>query len=144
MTVSGTRKFLGLLAAAGVLATGLAACGGESDFPPAPPEAAAVVNPIPDTPEIREEGRKIYLSSCATCHGFAGDGFGPQYQLFFPRPTDFGTEIFQAQTDGAIFWKTLNGNPLNEDVNPDDHRLNIENDEQIWTIIRALRDAPTW
>jgi cytochrome c553 len=123
MKISLRRAFVGALAIAAVALVVLAACEppGTTEFPE--PACAATgdcpPNPCPDSEAILAEGEQLYLTVCATCHGFAADGFGPQYQLYSPRPASFKTDEFQAElasNPGAVFLKTWHGNTaLDED-----------------------------
>ena len=122
---------------------------GIEPLPDPPPDAAATENPFPASTAIIGEGEELYLAKCATCHGYAADGFGPQYQLYVPRPSDFTTDVFQAQTDGAIFWKAWNGNTDTAGTSADmaglKHRGAVDKDiteDEIWKIVRFLRTAP--
>ena len=114
MKIALRRELIGALAAAVVALVVVAACQppGTTPYPEPPPEAAAMANPFPNSAEIVEEGEGLYLTVCATCHGYAADGFGPQYQLYAPRPSSFKTEVFQARADGSIFWMAWFGNTL--------------------------------
>lgn len=55
-------------------------------------EGAAVIPPvarIPDSPESRERGKKLFFGNdakCANCHGAAGRGNGPQTEDFAKNP----------------------------------------------------------
>ncbi len=130
-----------LLVGVGVtFALGLSACAPPSNILPVPPEAAAQENPIPNTPEIIEQGRELYQIHCARCHGFVADGFGPYYQLYSPHPANLISDLVQAQSDGALFWKTVEGD-LDTDL-IDEHEGETTDDE-VWTIIHYLRLAPS-
>ena len=114
MKISLRRGFIGALAVAVVALVVVAACRppGITDFP-VPACAAAgncPENPCPDSEDVLKDGEQVYLTTCATCHGYAADGFGPQYQLYSPRPASFKLDEFQAQADGVIFMKAWLGN----------------------------------
>ena len=117
MKISLRRGLIGALAVSLVALAVLAACEppGITEFPQ--PACAATgtcpENPCPDSEAILAEGEQIYLTTCATCHGYAADGFGPQYQLYSPRPADFKTDEFQqelAASNGVVFLKAWHGN----------------------------------
>ncbi len=107
------RGWIGVLLAGAALGL-IAACTppGVAEFPV--PDCAAAgtcpQNPCEASEAVMAEGEQIYLTTCATCHGYATDGFGPQYQLYSPRPASFKTDAFQAQNDGVIFMKAWHGN----------------------------------
>lgn len=141
------RHFAGLAGAAALVAGALVlsggGCGGPegSNFPPVSEAARLMENPVPNTPEVIKEGETLYLTTCATCHGYATDGFGPQYQLYVPRPTSFKKPWFQAQTDGAIFYNAWNGSPNNKDKPAAKNEGKIT-EQDLWKIVRFLRTAP--
>ena len=117
MKISLRRGLIGALAVALVALAVLAACEppGITEFPDPPCVAAGncPANPCPDNEAVLAEGEQIYLTTCATCHGYAADGFGPQYQLYSPRPASFKAEDFQAELSanpGAVFLKAWHGN----------------------------------
>ncbi len=45
--------------------------------------------PPKKTPELLNEGKKIFEQACAACHGSKGDGKGPASAGLTPPPTDF-------------------------------------------------------
>lgn len=68
-------------------------------------------SPIPEeTPELVEQGRRIYIQRCSFCHGLMGDGNGPAADYMDPRPRDFtlGTFKFRTTQSGEL--------PTNEDM----------------------------
>lgn len=68
----------------------------------APPDAAAKENPLAGDAEAAAGGKKLFLRSCAECHGENGAGIEDAANLQTPE--------VQKQTDGALFWKITNGN----------------------------------
>jgi mono/diheme cytochrome c family protein len=89
-----------------VLGAGLAAAqnmGYQPDPSWQPPaSAAARPNPQAGSPELAAGGRKLFLRTCARCHGVQGQGLKTAADLQLP--------VVQRQTDGALFWKITNGN----------------------------------
>ena len=75
-----------------------------------PAEAKARPNPVPADEASVENGRLLFASQCAMCHGIAGKGDGPlamRLKLVLP---DFSTEKQQnSRTDGELFWVLTNG-----------------------------------
>ncbi len=139
--IAGGRPSALLIGVGLTFAIVLLACAPPSNIPPAPPEAAAIENPIPapTTPEGLEAARDLYSIHCARCHGYVADGYGPYYQLYSPHPADLISDIVQAQSDGTLFWKTVEGD-LGTDL-IDEHEGEATDDE-VWTIIHWLREAP--
>ena len=61
--------------------------------------------PKPETtPELLDEGQKIYFRRCSFCHGLLGDGEGPAAEYLDPRPRDFtlGTFKFRTTQSGEL------------------------------------------
>src|SRR5262245_25220039 len=57
-------------------------------------------------------GEKVYLQSCWTCHGLAGDGKGPAAGGMKPPPTDFSSaEALQQRSEGEILDAIVKGKP---------------------------------
>jgi mono/diheme cytochrome c family protein len=98
-------------------AVGLAAATEQADSRPkweAPGPARAVVNPLPETPDVLAEGLRLYEKNCLTCHGAKGKGDGPAIPFIESSPTDISIpEVQSRMTDGEIFWKITEGrNPM--------------------------------
>jgi len=76
----------------------------------APAKERKVKNPIPNIPESRSRGQKIYMDKCAACHGLKGDGQGEMGKAFNPPPSDFtDRHMMKEMTDGEIYWKISTG-----------------------------------
>lgn len=79
----------------------------------APASADTLSNPLNVEDEsVISEGKDLYIMLCAACHGEHGDGGGGAGQSFNPPPADFTQDVVQQQSDGALFWKLSEGNPL--------------------------------
>lgn len=68
----------------------------------APPAASARRNPLPDRPDIRAGGARVFIQRCSACHGETGRGTA--------KAPDLTTSEMQSQSDGALFWKISTGN----------------------------------
>src|SRR5688500_13820112 len=86
--------------ARGVLAR---AAGGSGDTP-----GLTRPNPKRDVVSL-EHGLTLYAANCASCHGPAGLGDGPQAEARVPRPRNFSSGNFQIGT-------TPSGLPTDEDL----------------------------
>jgi len=80
--------------------------------------------------DMANEGRILYESSCASCHGTPDEA---NYALMVPSPGDPAEEKFQNQTDGSLFYKIQIGReemPKFDDVYSED---------EIWNIVAYFR-----
>jgi len=101
-----------------------------------PAEAAALQNPVMASPDVIARGEKLARASCADCHGPSGHGDGPAASRLTPRPADWRTPGFQAQSDGCIFWKLSSGRgnmPASKGM-PESDR---------WSVVRYIRSLGT-
>jgi mono/diheme cytochrome c family protein len=69
---------------------------------------AALVNPLPDAPQVVAHGRFVYENVCITCHGArgAGDGF---VTALFPKPPSLMTQKVRDWPDGELFHRPMRG-----------------------------------
>lgn len=75
----------------------------------APASADKIQNPLKGDAKAAASGKKTYKMLCFVCHGPKGKGDGMAGAGLTPKPTNFTTEEFQSQTDGAIYWKITEG-----------------------------------
>ena len=79
-------------------------------------------------------GKALYAKHCKSCHGKEGYGDGPKAEEQDGDLGDFSSEEFQAQSDGALFYKTTIGrNDMPEYVKK------IPEDEDRWLIVNYMR-----
>jgi mono/diheme cytochrome c family protein len=90
-------------------------------------------NPTAATPDLAT-GKLLYTKHCKSCHGVEGYGDGPKAEDFDADLGDFSTEEFQAQTDGALYYKTTTG----RDDMPEFIKK-LPEDEDRWQIINYMR-----
>ena len=74
-----------------------------------PMQATRKDNPLPDTGEVVNQGRQIFLQSCAICHG--ADGHGETYlgRNMYPPAMDMTSPHVQHWNDAELFWIIQNG-----------------------------------
>jgi mono/diheme cytochrome c family protein len=74
-----------------------------------PIEAEHKQNPLPESEEVLNQGREIYLQSCAICHG--ADGRGETYvgRNMYPPAMDMNSPHVQHWSDAELFWIIQNG-----------------------------------
>ncbi len=75
----------------------------------APKDAENVLNPVPANPAMLKDARKLYISTCAPCHGEKGKGDGAAAVALNPKPADHTSDAVQKQSDGALFWMITTG-----------------------------------
>jgi mono/diheme cytochrome c family protein len=93
----------------------------------APAETSKLTNPLTPTPDAVGGGRKLFLRNCAECHGQSGEGKKK-------HAADLQLPVVQDQSDGALFWKITNGNPVRK--MPSFSRLP---ESQRWQLVLWLR-----
>jgi mono/diheme cytochrome c family protein len=74
-----------------------------------PIEAEHKNNPLPDSDEVLNQGRQVFLQSCALCHG--ADGRGETYigRNMYPPAMDMTSPHVQHWSDAELFWIIQNG-----------------------------------
>jgi len=79
-------------------------------------------------------GKSLYKKHCQSCHGKEGYGDGPKADEQSGDLGDFSSEDFQAQSDGALFYKSYIGR--NDMPN---YEKKIPDEEDVWLIVNYLR-----
>jgi len=101
-------------------------------------EARALTNPLPDSPEVLEQGQALYngKGTCFSCHGTGGAGDGPAAASLDPSPRNFRHHGFwRHRTEGEIFWVIKHGSPGTAMIG----FQGVLSDEEIWSIIHYER-----
>jgi mono/diheme cytochrome c family protein len=81
-----------------------------------------------------EIGEELYTKHCKSCHGKEGLGDGSKAAEQEGDLGDFSSEEFQAQSDGALFYKTTFG----RDDMPN-YEKKMPDDEDRWLIVNYMR-----
>jgi mono/diheme cytochrome c family protein len=92
------------------------------------------VNPVASNAASIADGKALYGTHCKSCHGAKGMGDGPKAKNLKTEAGDFSKADFQAQTDGAIFYKTSVG----RDDMPK-FKAKISDADDIWSIVNFIR-----
>ena len=79
-------------------------------------------------------GKSLYNKHCKSCHGKEGYGDGTKADEVEGDLGDFSSAEFQAQTDGALFYKTSFGF---EDM--PEYTKKMPDDEDRWLIVNYMR-----
>ena len=110
---------------------------GQELHPPTPhrhPDAQKLKNPVQSDAASLEEGRKLYLRHCASCHGPSGKGDGSM-ALAGGTPANLTDEIWDhGSSDGEIFVVIRDG--TTSDMEPYKDRLT---EKQMWQLVNYLR-----
>jgi mono/diheme cytochrome c family protein len=100
-----------------------------------PDEYKVMKNPTdPTDDENLEIGEELYMKHCKSCHGKEGLGDGPKASEQEGELGDFSDEDFQAQSDGALFYKTTFGR---DDMPAYDKKMS--DDEDRWLVVDFVR-----
>ena len=95
--------------------------------------AAALVNPLPRSPEVLARGRQAYQQRCAVCHGPLGDGKGSLTPAYGARPANLQSRPIRELADGQLHWVILHG----KNAMPG-HQAELDAD-QPWAVVQYLR-----
>ncbi len=87
-----------------------------------------------DADEDLDIGEELYNKHCKSCHGKEGLGDGSKAKEQEGDLGDFSSEEFQAQSDGALFYKTTTGR---DDMPNYDKKM--PDDEDRWLIVNYMR-----
>jgi mono/diheme cytochrome c family protein len=98
-----------------------------------PQAAASIKNPLANDAESIKTGRTLYKTQCSPCHGDMGKGDGPAAAALTPKPADHTSKIFQAESDGSLFYK------ISEGRKPMPAFKNSLNENQRWALINYIR-----
>ncbi len=87
-----------------------------------------------DPEEDLNIGKSLYSKHCQSCHGKEGYGDGKKAKEVEGDLGDFSSEEFQAQSDGALFYKTTIG----RDDMPE-YTKKMPDDEDRWLVVNYMR-----
>lgn len=77
----------------------------------------------------------LYSTHCKSCHGKEGLGDGTKAAQLKTKCGDFSSATFQKQSDGALFYKTLEG----RDEMPS-YKKKIPDQNDIWQLVHYMRE----
>jgi mono/diheme cytochrome c family protein len=101
---------------------------------PVPDAYKNKVNPLKGNAESLTTGKALYNQHCKSCHGTKGKGDGPKASQLDTECGDFSKAAFQAQTDGALFYKTEKGR---KDM--PSYKTKIPDANGIWAVVNYMR-----
>ena len=91
-------------------------------------------NPVASDKESIAAGKALYVKHCKSCHGAKGLGDGTKAAQLKTKCGDFSSTEFQAQSDGALYYKVSEGR---DDMPSFKKKLPVQ--EDIWSIVNYLR-----
>src|SRR5687768_18477104 len=98
---------------------------------PVPENYKTMKNPVASDAESLAEGKALWGTHCKSCHGTKGMGDGPKAAQLKTEAGDFTKADVQAQSDGALFYKTSEGRDdmpsLKKNITDADERSSIVN-----------------
>jgi mono/diheme cytochrome c family protein len=98
-----------------------------------PDKYEKMTNPT-DPAEDLDIGKGLYNKHCKSCHGKEGYGDGSKADEVEGDLGDFSSAEFQAQSDGALFYKSYIGR--NDMPN---YEKKIPDEEDVWLIVNYIR-----
>jgi mono/diheme cytochrome c family protein len=111
--------------------------GGQELHPVTPhrhPDAQKLKNPVPSDGASIEEGRKLYLRHCASCHGGSGKGDGSM-ALAGGTPANLTDEAWDhGSSDGEIYVVIRDG--TSSDMESYKDKLT---EKQMWQLVNYIR-----
>lgn len=79
-------------------------------------------------------GKSLYNKHCKSCHGSEGLGDGSKAAQLDTPSGDFSSDAFKAQSDGALFYKTITG----RDDMPS-FKKKIPDAEDVWHVVNYMK-----
>jgi len=99
-----------------------------------PDKAAKTANPVKTSPASIVAGKTLWSQHCSSCHGKAGLGDGSKAAQLETTPPDFSKAAFQSQSDGSLFFKTVEGR---KDM--PSFKKKLPEQEDIWNLVNFMR-----
>jgi mono/diheme cytochrome c family protein len=93
-----------------------------------------MANPVKGDAAATATGKELWIKHCQSCHGKSGKGDGPKAAQLKTLPEDMTKADVQKQTDGAFFYKTLEGRG-----DMPSFKKKIPDQEEIWSLVNHMR-----
>ena len=101
---------------------------------PVPDNYQKMKNPVASDAASIAAGKSLYNTHCKSCHGSKGLGDGSKAAQLKTEPGNFSSPDFQAQPDGALFYKTTEG----RDDMPS-FKKKIPDADDRWSLVNFMR-----
>jgi mono/diheme cytochrome c family protein len=104
-----------------------------------PPPYSVARDPLADTPAKLRRGAAVFDQHCASCHGWSGQGTGPEGAFLVPTPADLEwlARTPKNRSDPYIYWSIAEGGRAFNSEMPAFKRTLSEKD--IWSLAAYLR-----
>jgi mono/diheme cytochrome c family protein len=99
-----------------------------------PDKYEKMTNPVKADAESVKAGKALWTKHCQSCHGKTGLGDGTKAAQLDSEVGDLTTADAQKQSDGSLFYKTLEG----RDEMPS-FKKKIADEEEIWQLVNFIR-----
>jgi mono/diheme cytochrome c family protein len=99
-----------------------------------PADKAKAANTVKTSAASISEGKALWSTHCASCHGKTGLGDGAKATTLNTAPPDFSKAAFQGQTDGSIFYKTSEGRG-----DMPSFKKKITDADDMWNLVNYMR-----
>ncbi len=99
-----------------------------------PDKYEKMANPVTADAESVKAGKTLWTKHCQSCHGKTGVGDGTKAAQLDSEVGDLTTADAQKQSDGSLFYKTLEG----RDEMPS-FKKKIADEEEIWHLVNFMR-----
>ncbi len=119
---------------AGMMLAGFTVIRQQPDPWTVPEKYNKMTNPVKADGESLKEGKALWIKHCQSCHGKTGLGDGPKAAQLKTEPGDFSAPATQKQSDGSLFYKTIEG----RDDMPG-FKKKIPDEEEVWAIVNFIR-----
>ena len=106
----------------------------QNDPWPVPDKYKNMPNPVKSDAASIANGKALFSQHCKSCHGSKGKGDGPKAAQLNTECGDFTKPATQSETDGALFYKTLEGR---KDMPSFKKKIADQND--IWAVVNYMR-----
>jgi mono/diheme cytochrome c family protein len=101
---------------------------------PVPDKSAKTPNPVKSNSESIAAGKALWNLHCSSCHGKKGLGDGSKAAQLKTTPQDMSKGDFQAQSDGALFYKISEGRG-----DMPSFKKKIPDPEDMWSLVNFVR-----